>query len=100
MNGIEEFIVHIEKSLKDLVKTSELVRIGMYSSPQAAFHARQMGCSPPFFKIAGNGVVYPKCGVIEFLRSIGHAQLPVGTKSAKSVGTGDPDLSLNAQKQA
>jgi hypothetical protein len=99
MNSIEEFIENLEKTLKDLVKTRDLVKIGIYTSPQAAFQARQSGCSPAYMKIPGQGIVYPKCGVVQFLRQIGQS-LPIRSKDAKAALACDPDTSQNAQKQA
>lgn len=56
-------------ALPELVSARDLVKVGMYRTEQGAYAARQSGKCPPYFRIPGRGIVYPKQGVIDFLRT-------------------------------
>ena len=71
MNTCDTFIKKIEFSLKDPCTCSDLVNVGIYRSPQAARYARQVGSSPPFFKLGGK-IIYPRDGVILWLKENKH----------------------------
>lgn len=89
----------MEKDLPEMVRTRDLVDLGIYASPQAAYQARANNCSPPFIVMPKNRVIYPKCGVIAFLRERS-AQRRLRTKDQLPIGPISTDPSLNAQKRA
>ena len=72
MNANEEYISLLQRDLPDLVEVKHLVKIGIYRHENAAYMARQKGDCPPFMRIPHRGIVYPKKGVIEFLRNASH----------------------------
>lgn len=68
MRSVDKLVEMIENRLPVLVKTKHLVELGIYNSAQGAYQARRARTSPPWLKIPRQGVVYPRDGVIEFLR--------------------------------
>ncbi len=69
MQGHEDYIEFVSRNLPELAKTRDLIRVGIYRSDQAAAAARREGRSPDFFKLNQRVIVYPKSGVLKFLRS-------------------------------
>jgi hypothetical protein len=67
MGACEQFISHLELTLPELLSTGDLVRLGIFKTHQAAYAARHMGTGPEFFKV-GQKLLYPKIGVIEFMK--------------------------------
>ena len=70
MMGCETFLDKLYKTLPDLASTKDLVKFGIYRNSQSAYRARGLGpmkC-PPWFRMDGRGIVYPKEGVIEFIK--------------------------------
>lgn len=67
MGICENFIQKIATELPEKCTDRDLVRHGIYNSPQSAKYARSVGTSPPYFKF-GSRVVYPKEGVVQWLR--------------------------------
>lgn len=68
MNACEEFLAVLEKTLPDMVTTEELVAHGIYTTRQSAMRARKANEGPLFYKINKKRIIYPKRGVIDFLR--------------------------------
>lgn len=99
MKAIEDFIKIIEKTLPEMITARNLVEIGLYNSPQAAYQARIKDCGPPYVIMPKHRVIYPRCGVIEFMRG-----LEQSVKNPKAISACvEPvvsDTSLNAQKLA
>lgn len=50
----------------ELLNTKDLINIGLYPTPEAAYFARKKGLGPCFIKV-GRRVFYPKSEVIKFL---------------------------------
>ena len=69
MNSCDEFIERAKRELPDLCTTGDLIKLGIYKSPQAATHARQTGRSSDYFKLPTGTVVHPKKGVIDLLEN-------------------------------
>ncbi len=69
MRACEDFLIHLERMLPDLCCDKDLIANGLFRSPQGCWFARKSKQCPEFMKINGR-VVYPKKGVIEWLRSI------------------------------
>ena len=69
MNPQDSLIRRIKKALPELASAKDLVGIGMYRTEQAAYTARQRGQCPPYLRIPARGIVYPRDGVIAFLKS-------------------------------
>ena len=92
MNSLDNFIEMIENQLPDLIRTKELVEIGIYNSPQAAYQARLSKLCPPWLRIPRKGVVYPKAGVVAFLRECESKQVRIGAHVSECL--------KNAQKPA
>lgn len=67
MTACDDFIEKVKRELPELCTTKDLVRLGIYKSPQAASHARKMGFSSPYFKLPTGTVVHPKAGIIQLL---------------------------------
>ncbi len=65
----EEARKQLVEDLKDLpilLQSSDLVKMGLYASVDAAYLARVRGCSPAFMKLKGK-ILYSKSAVIDFL---------------------------------
>lgn len=67
------------KALPELLSSHDLVDLGLFRSPTAAYLARLRGYSPDYIKI-GNLVKYPKSKVLEFIQK----QLQNGSKMTRS----------------
>jgi len=65
----EAFIRKLEMTLPELVTPTDLVKVGVYKSSQAAAMARQSGHGPGYFQLNAKRVLYPRGGVIEFLKT-------------------------------
>lgn len=72
MNSCDAFIKRAMKELPEMCTVKDLLKLGIYRSEQAAAHARRKGLSPDYFKLPHRGVLYPKQGVIEFLKQSQH----------------------------
>lgn len=57
--------------LPDWISSTQLVSLGLFSSNCAMYLARVRGQSPDYIKI-GKKVLYPKSGVIDFIRNHSH----------------------------
>lgn len=74
ISGCEIFIQKAESILPDPCTSKDLVDMGLYKSEQAACYARKMGLSPDYFKLPHKAILYPKAGVVEFLKKAMHLQ--------------------------
>lgn len=66
---MDEFLAKLDQSLPDLVEVADLVKFGIYTTPQAAYSARLKGKSPPYIRIPNRGIVYPKSELINFFNN-------------------------------
>lgn len=66
MSACDSFIQRVSQMLPDQCTVEDLVKAGIYRSPQAAAHARSLGDCPDYFKL-GRRIMYPKEGVIKYL---------------------------------
>ena len=69
MTVCEEYINELMHDMPNLLTPKDLISCGIYKSHQAAYIARKNGTSPVFFNINHRGIVYPKKGIIEFLKN-------------------------------
>jgi hypothetical protein len=53
-------------SLPELLSSQDLITLGLFSSPDAAYVARLHGNSPDFIKLRRK-ILYPKSSVIQFI---------------------------------
>lgn len=63
----KSLIAKLKRKLPELCSVSDLIKIGVYRSEQAAYSGRKTGKCPPHFRLPFRGIVYPRDGVIEFL---------------------------------
>lgn len=69
MDACEEYILTIEEKLPDVCHVRDLVRAGIFNSTTSARSGRISGNSPPYMQMGKRGrVIYPKKGVIEWMR--------------------------------
>ena len=67
MNACDKFIEKLQRELPDLCTTTDLVKTGIYKSPQAVWRARKTGVFVDFFKLPTGTIVHPKDGIIQML---------------------------------
>lgn len=67
MNACDEFIQRIANSLPPLCSVNDLIKVGIFHSPQSAAHARVKGDTPSYFVLGVRRIVYPKESVIQWL---------------------------------
>ncbi len=72
MKACDEFIQRIADSLPPLCTVNDLIRVGIFHSPQSAAHARGKGDTPSYFVLGVRRIVYPKESVIEWLEERKH----------------------------
>lgn len=65
MNALEQAISNIEAQLPEMCSTSDLMRIGLVNSHQAARALRKKNKGPSYFQL-GKRILYPKKAVIEY----------------------------------
>lgn len=70
-NAIGIFMNTMFDTLPQLCRVKDLIKVGIYRSPQAAYEARRMGVGPSFIRIPKTGILYPRDEVIRFLKSSG-----------------------------
>jgi hypothetical protein len=73
MSSCDQFIERAKRELPDLCTTSDLVKMGIFKSAQAASYARKKGMSSDYFKLPTGLVVHPKQGIIELLENAKHS---------------------------
>ncbi len=98
----KSLIAKIRRKLPDLCSVSDLMKIGIYRSEQAAYEARKRGKAPKHFRLPFRGIVYARDDVIEFLRDsamnfkkedrikdaiISHSEVPPLTQNPKDMPT-------------
>ncbi len=71
MSECDDWIEKISGILPEECNTFDLVKAGIYTSPHSASCARRVGSSPPYFKL-GKRVMYPKSGVVNWLKQKKH----------------------------
>ena len=65
---VEEWIDHLEKTLPNVIDSTQLIKAGVFCSSAQAFNLRKRKGEPEFLRISTRRVVYPKEGVIAWLR--------------------------------
>jgi hypothetical protein len=73
MTYCDDFIAKIKRDLPELCTTKDLIRIGLFTSEQAAHAARKKGFAPEYFKLPQGSVRFPKQGVIYLLEKSKHS---------------------------
>lgn len=68
---MEKSLISNFESLPALLSSNDLIKLGLYSSIDAAYVARIRGQSPTFLKLTRK-ILYPKQGVIEFIEQRMH----------------------------
>ncbi len=68
MSACDDFINSIAKRLKPLSTASELIELGIYRNAQSLALARRKKQGPECFRIGKYRYMYPKEGIIEFLK--------------------------------
>jgi hypothetical protein len=96
----KSLIAKLRKKLPDLCSVSDLLRVGIYRSEQAAYAARKSGKCPANFRLAFRGIVYPREEVIDYLKKaasglkketeikdaiISHSEVPPVTQKRKDI---------------
>lgn len=79
----------IEKDFPELLRTRDLIAIGIYSAACVAWTARKNNKGPAYVRLDGK-IVYPKAGVIEFLQKKlmkSSAEEEVGHVNSASIST-------------
>ncbi len=79
----------IEKTYPELLRTRDLIDIGIYSAACVAWTARKNNSGPAYVRLDGK-IVYPKAGVIEFLKEklvAPRAEEEVGHVNSASIST-------------
>lgn len=66
MSSCETFIQKLKNTLPELCSAQDLVKAGLYRSPQAVAMARYAGIGPEYFKVGGK-ILFPRDGVIKYL---------------------------------
>ena len=69
MSECENYIEKLEKLLPDMVRTKDLIALGIFDSNQAAFASRRNKTGPEFFQMNKRVVKYPKKSVIDYMKS-------------------------------
>jgi hypothetical protein len=65
----EEYLENLEGLLPELCTVNDLLRVGIYRSCMVAHTARKAGNCPTYFQqYKGGKVLYPRSGVIAWLR--------------------------------
>lgn len=64
-----DFVAQLTEKLPPLCRVRDLVKMGVYRSPQAAYEARRAGVGPNFIRIPKTGILYPREEVISFIKS-------------------------------
>ena len=62
-----KIIEHLLAEKRELLTTTDLVKIGIYSSDKAAYNARKRKISSPPFILVGKRVLYPRDDLKAFL---------------------------------
>jgi len=68
MANLEMYIQKIEKQFAPLCTAKDLVNIGLIKSEAMAYHLRKNKRGPAFIKLNNRSILYPRDGVIQYLR--------------------------------
>ena len=68
MSYVQQFIQEVESKLPELTDTSELIKLGIFSSVAQAVQRRKRGESPEFLVLSEKRIVYPKKAVLSWLK--------------------------------
>lgn len=68
MSEVRKFIDNIELRLPDPCTTQDLVDAKLFSSPFEAMMRRKQGQPPEFLYLSKRRIVYPKSGVLAWLK--------------------------------
>ena len=71
MSACDEFIEKVANMLPEQCKVTDLVKAGIYTSPQTATQARTRGDCPDYFQL-GRRIIYPRNAVIQWLKEKKH----------------------------
>lgn len=74
MNALNQYIRKLELELPEICSTSDLMKVGIFNSPQSARLARKKNRGPAYIQV-GRKIIYPKQVVIEFLKQASHPGL-------------------------
>ena len=66
---VKEWIDHLEKMLPDVIDPTQLIKAGVFCSSAQAFNRRKRRQEPEFLRLSTSRVVYPKKGVVAWLRA-------------------------------
>lgn len=77
MTACDEFIENLQQVLPERCTDRDLIECGIFTSAQSACLSRRIGNSPGFFKF-GRRIIYPKTGVIEWLKENKHENYKTG----------------------
>jgi hypothetical protein len=68
-DACDAFIDKVATTLPEMARTEDLIRIGIFRTAQSASRARKINDSPPFIKINNKVYLYPRDGVVKFLKN-------------------------------
>lgn len=72
MNGCEIYIYKLAEKLPEMCSVQDLINVGIYRTEQAAYYARRKKQGPDYFQMSSRQVLYPKEGVIQYLKQHQH----------------------------
>ncbi len=67
-SSMNNYLIELEKKIPEFASSSDLVKLGIFSSQAALCKARKRGDSPTYIKYSAGRIMYPKHCVIEFLK--------------------------------
>lgn len=70
----DEFLKKMTNQLPDACSVQDLVKVGIFLSPQSERYYRNNNMGPPYFKLGGSRgrIIYSKDSVIEWLKNNKH----------------------------
>lgn len=83
MSVCDDFIKKMERALPEVCTVRDLIRVGLYKSAQAARMERLVNSSPSYLRL-GSRILYPKDGVIKWLRKGKKEGFDADSKTADS----------------
>lgn len=85
MSHVQQFIEEVDSKLPDVCDTSDLIKLGIFSSISQAVQRRKRGSAPEFLRLSEKRIVYPKKAVISWLKE--RAVVTLGKVSNESNNT-------------
>jgi hypothetical protein len=67
-DSIDEFLKELEETLPKLVRSGDLVRLGIASSLSSLYEQRRRGVGIPYIKLGNKRIRYPRQAVLEHIR--------------------------------